>query len=145
MPHRKPIITEHDQTELLQLIEDESVAVIAAHRSVDTLKRRLRSAICLPDDRVPGTVIRLGCHVMLSDVTTGNIDMFTLVDPAQADIARGKLSVLSPLGTAILGRHLGQQVRVMIPSGCRTITIEAIEHRCQPPATATGANTVASV
>lgn len=145
MPNREPIISEQDHEMLLYLLDDESVLYIADARNVARLTKLLNAALKIPASRMPSTVVRLNWHVTLSDVNTGDVDVFTLVVPSQADIASGKLSVLSPLGIAILGRHLGQQVRVNIPSGARTLLVETIKPHCQADLAQMNMNTVTSV
>ena len=132
-----------DHEKLLHFIEDESVAFIADTRNVEMLRRRLDTALVVPKERLPDSAVRLNCQVTLLDVSTEDADLFTLVDPTAADIARGKLSTLSPLGLAILGRHQGQTVRVNVPSGTRTVRIDCVGHQCKPKAMSTTVGSVA--
>ncbi|GAA4453901.1 GreA/GreB family elongation factor [Novipirellula rosea] len=56
-------------------------------------------------------------HKRLQDMKSKESEIFTLVSPDEANIAEGKLSVLAPLGTAILGYRVGDIVRWKVPSG----------------------------
>lgn len=66
--------------------------------------------------------------VVLRD-ESGEQEVYKLVLPAAADIASSKLSVITPNGVAILGRHVGQTVRTRLPGGLRRITIREIRYQ----------------
>jgi regulator of nucleoside diphosphate kinase len=52
--------------------------------------------------------------------------VFTLVFPAEADYERGRLSVLAPIGMALLGYRAGETVEWKVPSGVRRLKIEQV-------------------
>lgn len=60
------------------------------------------------------------------DLDDGSQTEVTLVFPAQANIDEGKISVLSPIGTALLGYAKGDKIEWMVPAGARRIQIEDI-------------------
>jgi regulator of nucleoside diphosphate kinase len=60
------------------------------------------------------------------DLDDGDFTEVTLVFPAHADIASGKLSILSPIGTALLGYSEGDKIEWNVPAGKRRIQIEKI-------------------
>ena len=64
--------------------------------------------------------------VRLLDPRTKEVDTYTLVYPEDANIAEGKLSVLAPIGTAILGYRVGDVVRWQVPSGMTRVRIEEL-------------------
>jgi regulator of nucleoside diphosphate kinase len=59
-------------------------------------------------------------------LATGEAFVYTLVLPLDADFARGRISVLAPLGTAILGQRVGDVIGVRAPGGIRTLRVENI-------------------
>jgi transcription elongation GreA/GreB family factor len=66
-------------------------------------------------------VIRIGSRVRVRD---GDADVeFDIVDPAYADAACERLSVRSPLGSALLGRRAGDQVTFRAPDGVLAVTV----------------------
>jgi len=75
-----------------------------------SLADEIDRAQVLPKARVPGNVVRMGSLVEFRDETTGAVRTATLVYPDEADIARGKVSVLTPIGTALLGLAVGQSI-----------------------------------
>ena len=64
--------------------------------------------------------------VKLRDLDTKELETYTLVFPEQADIANDQLSVLAPVGTAILGQRVGDALRWRVPSGWRRFKIERV-------------------
>ncbi len=69
---------------------------------------------------------KLGDTVVLRDLASGKEFNYTLVDPREANPAKGKLSVASPLGKAILDKAKGQTVEVIAPAGTFCCCIEDI-------------------
>lgn len=72
------------------------------------------------------TRAKFGDTVVLSDLSSGREFTYTLVDPREASPAKGKLSVASPLGRAILDKEPGQTVEVAAPAGVFCCRIESI-------------------
>jgi regulator of nucleoside diphosphate kinase len=126
MPFRKPLLTQTDHHRLQLLIRDELKCAIAQARDRHALQRRLQTALVLDEDQIPASVVTMQSTVRLAELETNEIEVLTLVHPEEADIAGGKLSVFAPLGTAILGRHAGQTVRVRVSGGSRQFRIDAI-------------------
>jgi regulator of nucleoside diphosphate kinase len=75
---------------------------------------------------VPCDVVTMDSMVELSDLETGEIDTYTIVYPECANIAMNRISVLAPIGTAILGCRVGDVVKVRTPAGRRRIRVEKI-------------------
>ena len=69
---------------------------------------------------------KFGDTVMLRDLSSGKEFSYTLVDPREANPAKGKLSVASPLGKVILDKEKGQTVEVVAPAGTFRCCIEDI-------------------
>jgi regulator of nucleoside diphosphate kinase len=59
-------------------------------------------------------------------MATGEADTYILVYPGEASFEDGKLSVLAPLGSAIMGERVGDVVRVRAPAGTHRVKIELI-------------------
>jgi transcription elongation factor GreA len=69
----------------------------------------------LPKDRVV-----FGCEVVLENVETGESVEYRLVGPDESDIEEGRISVQSPLGLAIVGKKIGDEIQINAPGGKRT-------------------------
>jgi regulator of nucleoside diphosphate kinase len=64
--------------------------------------------------------------VRLKDLVSGDENTYSLVFPTEADFTQGKISVLAPIGMAILGYKLGDTIEWRVPSGMRKLKVEAI-------------------
>ena len=67
--------------------------------------------------------------VVLRDMDTKEKETYTLVFPDSADIAHDRLSVLAPVGTAILGQHVGDIIRWRVPQGLRRLKVETVVYQ----------------
>ncbi|HCO24501.1 MAG TPA: transcription elongation factor GreAB, partial [Gimesia maris] len=59
----------------------------------------------------PADIVTMNSTVRLRDLETDELETYTLVYPQDANIKEGKLSILTPIGTAILGYRIGDQLR----------------------------------
>ncbi len=74
------------------------------------LMDELDRAQVLAKGRHPVDTVCMGCEVVYRDYTTGRVQTITLVYPHEADIAKGKASVLTPVGTALIGLAVGKSI-----------------------------------
>jgi len=84
---------------------------------VRVLRQGLGRATLLKQEQVPRNVVTMNSTVLLSDVETGDQRVRTLVYPSFSNLADGKISVLTPLGCALLGREIGDIVEYPSASG----------------------------
>ena len=79
-----------------------------------------------------GSVVKLadflGRKVLLKNASTGRQVSYTLVHPKETNPAEGKISSESPVGKALLNKHLGEEVEISIPSGTIRYFIEKVDH-----------------
>lgn len=75
-----------------------------------------RAQICAEDD-MPARVVRLGSTVRYRDLISGRQRQVQLVMPADADMDRGRISILSPIGAALIGMPEEQTIAWATPSG----------------------------
>ncbi|HKY70984.1 MAG TPA: nucleoside diphosphate kinase regulator [Nitrospira sp.] len=73
---------------------------------------------------LPGDVVTMNSRVRLKDMETGEEKNYSLVFPSQADMTQNKISILAPIGTAILGYRAGDTVDWQVPAGRRTVRIQ---------------------
>jgi regulator of nucleoside diphosphate kinase len=84
-------------------------------------------AALVDDDALPASVVAIGSTVVVFDLRSGSVERYTVVLPDQADIAQRRISVLAPLGTALLGARVGDIVEWDMPGGPRRLSIEAVQ------------------
>ena len=90
------------------------------------LKQELETSVILPPEAMPPEVVTMNSQVRIHDIGAGNTVVVTLAFPQEADYDQKKISLLTPLGTALLGRHTGEKVSYDAPGGTTTILIEEI-------------------
>jgi regulator of nucleoside diphosphate kinase len=125
MPEKETIITATDFDRLQGLIESPRSRTARAALLL-TLKEGLDRGKVVPADRVPGNVVTMRSQVRVHDLSEDERETYTLVYPEEADINVGKLSILAPLGTALLGTRVGQVVGFDAPAGPRRLKVEKI-------------------
>jgi regulator of nucleoside diphosphate kinase len=91
-----------------------------------SLQNELQRALVVEPEQVPPNVVTLHSRVRLREVKTQTVMEVTLVMPSEANVDAGKLSVLSPVGTAILGYAEGDTIEWMVPAGHRRFVIEKL-------------------
>lgn len=107
------ILTSQDQDRLLTMLD----AYGAGGTVADELEEEIaRAQIVLPD-KVPGDVVTMNSRLTYVDEDTGVEHEVTLVYPHKADVGHNKVSVLSPVGAALLGLREGQSIAWKVPSG----------------------------
>ncbi len=129
MTIRKLHITRQDHQRLTDMLEE-----ALARKSRDTaflkeLASELAQADAVDPQDVPADVITMNSRVVLKDVGSGERMEYTLVFPEQADVEKGRLSVVSPIGTAILGYSKGDLITWQTPGGPREIEIVDIPYQ----------------
>jgi regulator of nucleoside diphosphate kinase len=101
------------------------------------LSHELDRAQVVPEDEMPSDVVTLQSQVRVRDRETGMVSNYTLVSPAKADVGSGHVSVVAPLGTALLGYREGDEVEWQMPGGVRRLWIERVM-QAQPLSAASG-------
>jgi regulator of nucleoside diphosphate kinase len=92
--------------------------------TTEFLEREMARAHIVPNDAAPSGVVAMDSRVEFRDNGSGQIRTVTLVYPEQADFAAGRISVLSPVGAALLGLSAGQSIDWQPPSGgARSLTV----------------------
>jgi regulator of nucleoside diphosphate kinase len=103
-----------------------------ARAEISGLRSELNRADIVAPDAVPSDVITMNSRAELVDLDTNERMEFTVVFPAEADVEEGKISVLAPLGTAMLGYRVGNEFEWVVPYGRRRLKVAAV--RFQPEA-----------
>jgi regulator of nucleoside diphosphate kinase len=110
-------LTKDDCDRLSDLLE--AYAAGSGGRRIDALENEVARAIVVPPEQIPKDVVTMNSRVVFEDETTGERREVTLVYPAHADIDAGKISILVPVGSALLGLRVGQSIDWNLPSGQR--------------------------
>ena len=123
----KPIhITEFDLKRLRKLLFD---AQSTDYRNSDYLEKLQmeinRAEVVSPKD-IPSDVVTMNSTVCIEDLDTKEEEIYTLVFPENADLSQGKISILAPIGTAMLGYEVGDSFEWDVPAGKRRLRVKKI-------------------
>jgi regulator of nucleoside diphosphate kinase len=95
-------------------------------RHLDDLDDELERAEIVRPEEIPADVITMNSTFHATDLETGKAVVYTLVFPGNADSTNAKISVLAPIGTAVLGYRVGDIVEWPVPAGIRKFKIEGL-------------------
>lgn len=98
-------------------IADLDYARLALLAGNTALEEELSRATVVPAERMPGNVVRMHSRVTYLDEHSGERREVELVFPEEADLASGRISVLAPVGSALLGLEEGQSIEWPFPDG----------------------------
>ncbi|MCA9113840.1 MAG: nucleoside diphosphate kinase regulator [Planctomycetaceae bacterium] len=123
---RQIIISQEDHERLENLFFSGFAAAFSDKLYLQSLRGELNSALVLPSDEIPPDVVTMNSTIRLRQLRSQEVETYTLVYPEDADIASGRLSVLAPIGTAILGYCVGDSIEWQVPSGVVQFKIEEL-------------------
>ncbi len=125
---RRPrvFITEGDFLRLTSLIESVKRFFRRDQERLSALEEELNRAEVVQSDRLPADVVTMNSQVRITDLDTGTQTVYTLTFPHDADIAQNRISVLAPIGTALLGYRAGSVVRAEVPRGRKRLRIDEV-------------------
>ena len=117
-------ITNNDKDRIKDALDKLSESNLSPDRSIKKLEGELNRAVVVDSYKIPRDVITMNSKMLLQ---IDDEDMeFSLVYPEDADLSEMKVSIFSPIGTAILGYKEGNTVEWEVPSGTSKIHIKKI-------------------
>jgi transcription elongation factor GreA len=87
------------------------------------LRARLRELSMVDMARIPRDKVGLGSKVTVLDLTKEEEITYSLVTSEEADVAQGRISTTSPIGRGLIGKQVGDTVKVQIPGGIREMEV----------------------
>lgn len=111
------VISAADRDRLLPVIDQHDTP------AAEALEAELLRATIVPPEEVPADVVTLHGDVVYEDLSTGQRRTVRVVLPREADPRRGWISVLAPVGSALLGLRVGQEIDWPLPGGARRIRV----------------------
>jgi regulator of nucleoside diphosphate kinase len=117
-------MTAQDRQRLEKMLEQPT----ATHDREDVreLIVEISRATVVPAAQIPADVITMNSRARLLDRDQGEIFDYTLVYPADADFGQSKISVLAPIGAAMLGYRVGDEIEWPVPAGVRRLRVEEV-------------------
>lgn len=115
-------ITQADMTRLRKLIESMS----SSRDDLQKLSAELNQAEVVAPAEIPNDVITMNSKAQLRDLEDNELMTYTLVFPGKANVDAGMISVLAPIGTAMLGHRVGDEFEWHVPAGPIRLRVESV-------------------
>ncbi len=109
------------QTNLI-ISESDFIRLMATQPPPD-LRAELERAIVIPNDLMQAGIVTMGSRVRYAESATGHSREVEIVFPDEADPALGKVSVFAPVGAALIGLSVGQEIDWDFPGSSRRLTV----------------------
>ena len=90
------------------------------------LSSRVNMLVSLKLDNIPKDAVGFGSRVHLEDLNTGDEVIYELVTPEEVDPRNGKISVNSPIGSALLNKKSGEEVVINLPGGVKEYSVKEL-------------------
>ena len=127
--HDNIIVTTADRQRLGSLLIDAERLGLVERRYLDDLSFELERATSVDPEQTPEDVITMNSTVRLRDLDNGDVEEYTLVYPRHADVLENRISVLAPLGMALLGYRTGDTVQWPVPGGTLRMRVEEVTYQ----------------
>jgi transcription elongation factor GreA len=98
-------------------------------REVRRLTSIVEAAEVIPDEEISDEEIGIGSSFILQDLEIMESGTFSLVSSAEVDLEKGKISIVSPVGKALIGKREGDEVKIDLPTGSTRFRVIAINKR----------------
>ncbi len=93
-----------------------------------SLAYELGRATVVKDDALPADTVKLNSKVTVEDIGTKRTAAYTIVMPDSADISKKKVSIVAPMGSALIGFRKGEEVEWKLPAGIKKFRIVDVEN-----------------
>lgn len=121
--HVHIIVTDLDLERLRPVIDTHSTA------TAQSLEEELQRATIVARADVPADVVTMNSDVVYEDCATGVRRAVRVVYPKDADAGAGRVSVLAPIGAALLGLRVGQEIEWRVPAGTRRVRVVDVTYQ----------------
>jgi transcription elongation factor GreA len=96
---------------------------------IKDIEDKLSRAEIIDPTKLSGSKVAFGATVKLSNIETEEETVYRLVGADEANLDQGSISITSPLARALIGREVGDEVKVRMPAGERLYEILEVEYR----------------
>ena len=121
--NKKLVLLSDDHKLLISYLNGGSGKTAFDRRNAEDLRGELKKAKLVSKDNFPPDVVRINSTVRVRTDEDAEIIEFMLVTPDKANIKEKRISVMAPIGPALIGFRKGEQVKWQVPSGKKTFTI----------------------
>ena len=132
------VITKQDHRQLQNLLAEVALSQPRDRGDLVALRDELYRAVIVDAHEVPADVVTMNSRAELVDLDSGEAAVFTLVFPADAAIDENKISVLAPVGAAMLGYRVGDEFEWTVPGGTRRMRVGHVQYQPEAAGDFTG-------
>ena len=122
----KPVLSEKDFQIIHDLIKNQSA--VQQTKEIRYLSEELKKAKIVKDDKIGSDIVQMNSYVQIEDPESGKIMDFQIVVPSQANLQDKKISILAPIGIALIGFKKNQIVEWQMPAGKKTMKITEVNN-----------------
>ena len=126
MERKNIYVTDNDLRRLRELIMVARQFNKEEEKDLQELEAELNRGQVVKSQDIPADVITMNSEVHLRDLRTKEEITYQLVFPDQADAGKGRVSILAPIGTALLGYSVGDIIEWKVPAGVAKLKVEKI-------------------
>lgn len=126
MSRKGIVITELDLKQLQHVLREQFAGAGRDQDHLHDLEEELGRASIVEEGELPAGVVTMNAQVRVQDIETGESRTYTLVFPHEANPSLGRVSVLAPLGTALLGYREGDEIDWSMPGGVRHLRLHEV-------------------
>jgi len=121
--NKQLVLLKDDYTLLLSYLRGSYGKSTFDRRNAEALHAELKKAKLVNKDVFPTDVVRINSTVRVKAEGEDKMMELMLVTPDKANIRERKISIMAPIGTALLGFRQGERVKWLVPGGKKTFTI----------------------
>ncbi|MDX9823165.1 MAG: nucleoside diphosphate kinase regulator [Syntrophales bacterium] len=126
MAQRIIYVTRPDMEKLRKLIDAVRENTAKPTANLDSLEKELDRARVVASTKIPKDIVTMNSVVRLQDLASEEESTYTLVFPAEANVGDNKISILAPIGTALIGYGVGDIIEWQVPSGMRRLKVQEV-------------------
>lgn len=124
MNHTPIYISREDYTRLRLLVA--TALYSNASAALGKLRSELDRAAVIAPDAFPADVVTMDSTVTFEDLGTSEVDECTITFPEDADVEHKRISILAPIGTALIGCRVGDIIKLPTPGGIRQLKVRRV-------------------
>jgi len=123
---RQIYITDSDMKRLRALVLSQDTQNSTHNKLLQDLNNELDRAIVIASENIPNDVVTMNSQIHLTDLDKGETIVCSLVFPGKADFEKNRISILAPVGAAIIGCKVNDILDFEVPSGRTRLRIDTI-------------------
>ena len=121
--NNQPVLLKDDYELLISYLTGSYGNIVFDRQNAKKLQEELKKARLVNRDQFPFDAVRLNSTIKIKTEGEGEVMELMLVTPDKANIKEKKISVMAPIGTALIGFRKGQKIKWQVPAGKKTFTI----------------------